>query len=54
VLATDRSNKNDPNDALSIAIAALRAPRLRIVEPANHVEVLRLWPNATWILTGSR
>ena len=42
VLATDRSNKNDPNDALSIAIAALRAPRLRIVEPANHVEVLRL------------
>ena len=42
VLATDRSNKNDPNDAHSIAIAALRAPRLRIVEPANHVEVLRL------------
>ena len=42
VLATDRSNKNDPNDARSIAIAALRAPRLRIVEPANHVEVLRL------------
>jgi transposase len=42
VLATDRSNKNDPNDAHSIAIAALRAPRLRSVEPANHVEVLRL------------
>ena len=42
VLATDRSNKNDPNAARSIAIAALRAPRLRIVEPANHVEVLRL------------
>jgi transposase len=42
VLATDRSNKNDPNDARSIAIAALRAPRLRAVEPANHVEVLRL------------
>jgi transposase len=42
VLATHRSNKNDPNDAHSIAIAALRAPRLRSVEPANHVEVLRL------------
>ena len=27
VLATERSNKNDPNDALSIAIAALRSPR---------------------------
>jgi transposase len=42
VIATDRSNKNDPNDAHSIAIAALRAPRLRAVEAANHAEVLRL------------
>jgi transposase len=42
VLATERSNKNDPNDAHSIAIAALRSPRLRSVEPANHAEVLRL------------
>jgi transposase len=42
VLATDRSNKNDPNDAHSIAIAALRSPRLRPVETANHAEVLRL------------
>ena len=42
VLATDRSNKNDPNDAHSIAIAALRAPGLRSVEPAHHAEVLRL------------
>ena len=29
VLATKRSSKNDPNDAHSIAIAALRAPALR-------------------------
>jgi transposase len=42
VLATTRSNKNDPNDALSIALAALRSPRLKAVEPANHTEVLRL------------
>ena len=42
VLATKRSNKNDPNDAHSIAIAAMRSPTLRSVEPANHVEVLRL------------
>jgi transposase len=42
VLATKRSNKNDPNDAHSIAIAAMRASSLRIVEPANHAEVLRL------------
>jgi transposase len=42
VLATKRSNKNDPNDALSVALAALRTPRLRVVEPANHAEMLRL------------
>jgi len=36
VLGTGRSNKNDPNDALSVAIAALRSPGLRSVEPANH------------------
>src|SRR5439155_1841038 len=37
-----RSNKNDPNDALSVAVAALRAPALRAVEVADHAEVLRL------------
>jgi transposase len=42
VLATGRSNKNDPDDAHSIAVAALRARALRIVEPADHGEVLRL------------
>ena len=42
VLATGRSNKNDPNDALSVAVAAFRAPNLRSVEPADHGDVLRL------------
>jgi transposase len=42
VLATGRSNKNDPNDAHSIAVAALRARSLRSVEPAEHSQVLRL------------
>jgi transposase len=42
MLATNRSNKTDPNDARSIAVAALRAPRLRSVERADHSEVLRL------------
>jgi transposase len=42
VLATTRSNKNDPNDAFSVALAALRAPRLKAVLAANHTEVLRL------------
>src|SRR5271166_2527935 len=42
VLATGRSNKNDPNDALSVAVAAVRSPNLRSVEAADHCEVLRL------------
>ena len=42
VLSTGRSNKNDPNDALSVAIAALRSRGLRHVEAAGHSEVLRL------------
>ena len=42
VLGTGRSDKNDPNDALSVAIAALRAPGLREVVVADHAEVLRL------------
>src|SRR5215207_2261192 len=42
VLGTGRSDKNDPNDALSVAIAALRTPALREVVAADHSEVLRL------------
>jgi transposase len=42
VLGTGRSEKNDLNDALSVAIAALRSPELRRVEPADHTEVMRL------------
>jgi transposase len=42
VLGTGRSNKNDPNDAHSVAVAALRAPRLAWVARADHTGVLRL------------
>ena len=42
LLGTGRSNKNDPNDAYSVAIAALRAPGLAVVAPADHAAVLRL------------
>ena len=42
VLGSGRSDKNDPNDALSVAIAALRTPALRQVVAAEHSEVLRL------------
>lgn len=42
VLATSRSNKNDPNDALSVAIAARHAPHVNEVQAADHPVVLRL------------
>ncbi len=42
VLGSGRSNKNDPNDARSVAIAALRAPQLAAVNRAEVVGVLRL------------
>jgi transposase len=42
LLSTGRSNKNDPNDALSVAVAALRSRGLRRVEAVGHSEVLRL------------
>src|ERR1017187_3635182 len=38
VLGTGRSEKNHPKDALAVAIAALRSPGLRSVEPADHRE----------------
>jgi transposase len=42
LLGSGKSQKNDPNDARSIAIAALRSDRLAVVEPDDHVTVLRL------------
>jgi transposase len=42
LLGSGRSQKNDPNDARSIAIAALRSDRLSIVRPDDHARVLRL------------
>ncbi len=42
VMGSSRSQKNDPNDARSIAIAALRSDRLAQVRPDDHARVLRL------------
>jgi len=42
VLGSGRSNKTDPNDALSVAVTALRTRDLRPVQPVGHSEVLRL------------
>ena len=42
VLGTGQSAKSDPNDARSVAVAALHAPSLAVVRPADHVTVCRL------------
>jgi transposase len=42
VLGTGQSTKSDPNDARSVAVAALRAPTLAAVRPADHSAVCRL------------
>jgi transposase len=43
LLATGASNKNDPNDALSVAVAALRSRTRRPVIADDHAAVLRVW-----------
>ena len=43
LLATGDTNKNDPNDARSVAIAALRSPAVRGVHPEDHAQVMKVW-----------
>jgi transposase len=43
LLATGAANKNDPNDARSVAIAALRSPARREVTAESHAAVLKVW-----------
>src|SRR6478609_8824761 len=42
VRASGQSTKSDPNDARSVAVAALRAPSLAPVQRADHTTVCRL------------
>jgi transposase len=43
LLATGATNKNDPNDACSVAIAALRWPAVSRVRAENHAAVMKVW-----------
>ena len=54
VLGSGRSDKNDPNDARSVAIAALRQPGLAVVLPEDHTQVLRMLAKRHLELTGLR
>ena len=54
VLGSGRSNKNDSNDARSVAIAAYRSPSLTPVRPADHATVLSVLAKRNRQLAGSR
>ena len=54
VLGTGKSNKTDPNDARSIAIAALRSTTLTAVRPADHASVLKMLARRNKQLAASR
>ena len=43
LLATGDINKNDPNDARSVAVAALRSPGVREARRDDHAAVLKVW-----------
>jgi transposase len=54
LLATGATNKNDPNDALSVAIAALRSAAPALVRPDDHATVLKVWSKRHRDLSRSR
>jgi transposase len=43
LLACEAVNKNDPNDARSVAVAALRSPSCPPARPDDHAAVLKIW-----------
>jgi transposase len=43
LLAAGDTNKNDPSDARSVAVAALRSPSGREARPDDHAAVLKVW-----------
>ena len=54
VLSSGKSNKNDSNDARSVAIAALRQPGLAVVRREDHAQILRMLAKRHLELTGLR
>jgi transposase len=54
LLATGKTNKNDPDDALSVAIAALRSAATAQVRPDDHATVLKVWSKRHRDLSRSR
>ena len=54
LLATESTNKNDPHDARSVAIAALRSPTPKEVGVEDHAAVMKLWARRHQNLSSTR
>jgi transposase len=54
LLQAGDTNKNDPNDALSVAVAALRSKARREVAAEDHAAVLKVWSKRHRDLARSR
>jgi transposase len=54
LLATESTNKNDPHDALSVAVAARRSPTPKVVTVEDHAAVMKLWARRHRNLSSSR
>jgi transposase len=54
LLATESTNKNDPHDALSVAVAALRSPSPKVVGVEDHAAVMKLWARRHRNLSSTR
>jgi len=54
LLATESTNKNDPHDALSVAIAALRSSTPKHVGVEDHAAVMKLWARRHRNLSSTR
>ena len=54
LLATESTDKNDPHDALSVAIAALRSPAPKDVGVEDHAAVMKLWARRHRNLSSAR
>jgi transposase len=54
LLQAGDTNKNDPNDALSVAVAALRSRTSREVAADDHAAVLKVWSKRHRDLARSR
>jgi len=54
LLATESTNKNDPHDALSVAVAAPRSPSPKEAAVEDHAAVMKLWARRHRNLSSTR